>query len=155
MLRFESRCNRTISAKLDALQQAAAPLLRRLREAARRASMRAMKVNHLHLIVPDVAASSAFFERYFELRKHGGNAGLTVLRDDDDFVLTLMKAGSNTTRTYPEHFHIGFFIGDEARVDEIHRRMVGDGIEASKPERAHAYSFYAGAPGGFLVEVGA
>jgi catechol 2,3-dioxygenase-like lactoylglutathione lyase family enzyme len=117
--------------------------------------MRAMKVNHLHLIVPDVAASCVFFEKYFELRKSGGNAGLTVLQDEAGFVLTLMKAGSRTSRTYPEHFHVGFFIGDEARVDEIHRRMVLDGIEASRPERTHAYSFYAGAPGGFKVEVGA
>ncbi len=114
-----------------------------------------MRVNHLHLIVPDVAASCAFFEKYFELRKSGGNAGLTVLQDEGGFVLTLMKAGSKTTRGYPEHFHVGFFIGDEARVDDIHRRMVGDGIEASRPERTHAYSFYAGAPGGFMVEVGA
>jgi hypothetical protein len=31
-----------------------------LRGAARRASMRAMKVNHLHLIVPDVGAPGGF-----------------------------------------------------------------------------------------------
>jgi catechol-2,3-dioxygenase len=117
--------------------------------------MRAMKVNHLHLIVPDVSASCAFFEKYFELRKCGGNAGLTVLQDEAGFVLTLMKAGSKTTRSYPEHFHVGFFLGDEACVNEIHRRMVEDGIEASRPERSHAYSFYASAPGGFSVEVGA
>ena len=28
-----------------------------------------MKVNHLHLMVPDVPAASVFFEKYFELRK--------------------------------------------------------------------------------------
>jgi catechol 2,3-dioxygenase-like lactoylglutathione lyase family enzyme len=112
-------------------------------------------MNHLHLMVPDVPASCAFFERYFEMRKCGGNAGLSVLQDEGGFVLTLMKAGSKTSRTYPENFHVGFFIGDEARVDEIHRRMLADGIEASTPARAHAYSFYACAPGGFKVEVGA
>jgi lactoylglutathione lyase len=114
-----------------------------------------MKLNHLHLIVSDVSACCVFFETYFEMRKCGGNAGLTVLQDEHGFVLTLMKAGSKTTRTYPEHFHVGFFIGDEARVDEIHGRMVADGVEASAPLRAHAYSFYACAPGGFMVEVGA
>jgi catechol 2,3-dioxygenase-like lactoylglutathione lyase family enzyme len=117
--------------------------------------MRAMRVNHLHLIVPDVRASCAFFEKYFDLRKCGGNAGLTMLQDEAGFVLTLMKAGSKTSRAYPEHFHVGFFIGDEARVDAIHRRMVEDGIEASSPARSHAYSFYADVPGGFTVEVGA
>ena len=54
-----------------------------------------MKVDHLHLMVPDVRASAEFFEEYFELRNAGGNA------------------------------------------------------------RGHAYSFHVGAPGGFLVEVGA
>jgi lactoylglutathione lyase len=117
--------------------------------------MRAMHLNHLHLIVPDVSASVEFFGKYFDLREAGGNAGLTVLRDESGFVLTLMKAGSKTGRTYPEHFHVGFFIGDESRVDALHRQMIGDGLDASKPERTHAYSFYVGAPGGFMVEVGA
>jgi lactoylglutathione lyase len=117
--------------------------------------MRAMKVNHLHLMVPDVRAASAFFEKYFELRNAGGNAGLTVLLDDAGFVLTLMKAGSKSSKTYPENFHVGFFVEDEARVDAIHRRLLDDGFDIGAPQRAHAYSFYVGAPGGFLVEVGA
>jgi len=114
-----------------------------------------MKLNHLHLMVPDVPAASAFFEKYFELRKASGNAGLTVLLDDDGFVLTLMKAGSKSSKTYPENFHVGFFVDSESRVDAIHGRMAGDGIEVAAPQRAHAYSFYVQAPGGFLVEVGA
>ena len=114
-----------------------------------------MKVNHLHLMVPDVRASVEFFEKYFDLRNGGGNAGLTVLLDDDGFVLTLMKAGSKPARGYPENFHVGFFVADEARVDGIHRRMKDDGLDVAPPARGHAYSFYVGAPGGFLVEVGA
>ncbi len=114
-----------------------------------------MKVNHLHLMVPDVRAAAAFFEKYFELRKTAGNAGLTVLLDDDGFVLTLMKAGSTSTAAYPANFHVGFFVPDESRVDTLHRRMADDGLGVSAPQRAHAYSFYVNAPGGFLVEVGA
>jgi lactoylglutathione lyase len=117
--------------------------------------MRAMRMNHLHLIVPDVRASADFFEKYFDLRKEGGNAGLTVLRDETGFVLTLMKANVTSGHTYPEHFHVGFFIDDQSRVDAIHRRMAEDGLTVSTPEHAHAYSFYAGAPGGIMVEVGA
>jgi lactoylglutathione lyase len=117
--------------------------------------MRAMKLNHLHLIVPDVRAAAGFFEKYFGLQVRGGNAGLTVLQDEAGFVLTLMKAGVRSGHTYPEQFHVGFFIEDEASVDTIHRRMADDGIGVSAPARAHAYSFYANAPGGLLVEVGA
>jgi lactoylglutathione lyase len=114
-----------------------------------------MRVNHLHLMVPDVPAASSFFEKYFELRKASGNAGLTVLLDDGGFVLTLMKAGSKSSKTYPENFHVGFFLDSEAKVDEIHGRMSADGMDVASPKRTHAYSFYVEAPGGFLVEVGA
>lgn len=114
-----------------------------------------MKVNHLHLMVPDVPAAAGFFERYFELRKAGGNAGLTVMLDDDGFVLTLMKTAARSRKEYPENFHVGFFVADEARVNSIHRQMRDDGLAVAEPVRAHAYSFYAPAPGGFLVEVGA
>lgn len=114
-----------------------------------------MKVNHLHLMVPDVPEASTFFERYFELRKASGNAGLTVLLDDDGFVLTLMKLNSKSSRTYPGNFHVGFFLESESRVDAVHARMAADGIDVARPQRAHAYSFYVKAPGGFLVEVGA
>jgi catechol 2,3-dioxygenase-like lactoylglutathione lyase family enzyme len=114
-----------------------------------------MKVNHLHLMVPDVLEASGFFEKYFELRKAGGNAGLTVLLDDSGFVLTLMKIGAKSTRTYPQNFHMGFFLDSEAKVDAMNERMRDDGLEVAPPRREHAYSFYVGAPGGFLVEVGA
>jgi catechol 2,3-dioxygenase-like lactoylglutathione lyase family enzyme len=114
-----------------------------------------MRVNHLHLMVPDVTASCAFFEKYFDLRKISGNAGLSVLLDDAGFVLTLMKMGAKSLRSYPQNFHVGFFVEDEARVNAIHARMVGDGLEVPPPQRAHAYSFYVTAPGGFQVEVGA
>lgn len=114
-----------------------------------------MKVNHLHLMVPDVRATADFFERYFDLRRAGGNAGLTVLNDDDGFVLTLMKAAARSSKEYPENFHVGFFVADEERVNAIHRRMRDDGLEVAEPSRAHSYSFYVSAPGGFLVEIGA
>jgi lactoylglutathione lyase len=105
--------------------------------------------------VPDVPAASAFFERYFELRKASGNAGLTVLLDDDGFVLTLMKLNARSSKTYPDHFHVGFFLDSEAKVDAVHGRMSADGMQVAQPKREHAYSFYVNAPGGFLVEVGA
>jgi len=40
-------------------------------------------------------------------------------------------------------------------VDAIHARMIADGMDVAAPQRAHSYSFYVRAPGGFLVEVGA
>jgi lactoylglutathione lyase len=118
--------------------------------------MRAMKVNHLHLMVPDVPAASGFFEKYFDLRRAGGNAGLTVLLDDSGFVLTLMKmAARSAAKTDPDNFHVGFFMESEARVDAMNQRMRDDGLEVPLPKREHSYSFYVSAPGGVTVEVGA
>jgi len=114
-----------------------------------------MRVNHLHLMVPDVSAACTFFGKYFELRKLSGNAGLTVMLDEQGFVLTIMKLKANSSGTYPANFHVGFFVEDESKVDAIHRRMRDDGLAVAAPSRTHAYSFYAPAPGGFLVEVGA
>jgi lactoylglutathione lyase len=115
-----------------------------------------MRVNHLHLMVPDVPSAAGFFEKYFELRRVGGNAGLTVLLDDAGFTLTLMKiAARSPTRTYPDNFHLGFFVEDEMRVDALNQRMREDGLQVAAPTREHAYSFYVTGPGGFVVEVGA
>ena len=101
-----------------------------------------MKLNHLHLMVTDVRAASAFLETYFGLRSKGGNAGLAVLSDDDGFVLTLMKAKQTTNIQYPSNFPNGFLVESEARVDAINQRLRDDGYDVAPPERQHSYSFY-------------
>lgn len=118
-----------------------------------------MKLNHINLTVTDVRAASNFLVKYFGLRDMGGNAGMGFLTDDENewgFVLTLMKAGKRTEVKYPGNFHIGFFVENEAKVDEINRRIKQDGYEVPTPERNnHAYGFYIEAPGGFTIELGA
>lgn len=115
-----------------------------------------MKLNHLNLTVTDVRAAAAFLETYFGLTNQGGNAGMALVRDDDGFVLTLMKRSRGDTAPYPGTFHVGFFVADEATVDEVHRRMVDGGVAAPPPEcHNHGYGYYVQAPGGFMVEVGA
>ncbi|GHO57989.1 VOC family protein [Ktedonobacter robiniae] len=109
-----------------------------------------MKLNHVNLTVTDVPAATNFLETYFGLRNQGGNKGFTVLFDDDNLVLTLMKAGQVS---YPGTFHIGFVQESEERVNEIYQRLKDDGFEMKPPERSHAWTFYVQAPGGFLVEV--
>jgi lactoylglutathione lyase len=114
-----------------------------------------MKLNHINLTVTDVPAAAAFLERYFGMRRVGGNAGMAFLSDDGGFVLTLMKRGRGTTVTYPGNFHIGFFVDGEETVDAVHRRLREDGFDPPAPERHHAYGFYVEAPGGITVELGA
>ena len=54
--------------------------------------MSELKINHLNLTVTDVTAAREFLERYFGLTCGGtrGN-GFAVMRDNDGFILTLMK----------------------------------------------------------------
>lgn len=115
-----------------------------------------MILNHLNLTVGDVRAAGDFLERYFGLRRTGGNAGMAFMTDDSGgFVLSLMKAGRAENVAYPGTFHIGFFVATEAQVDEVNRRLKADGYDVAPPERHHAYTFYVAAPGGFTVELGA
>lgn len=109
-----------------------------------------MKINHINLTVSDVPAAAQFLETYFGLRDLGGRGGFAALMDDDHMVVTLMKAREVK---YPPTFHIGFGQESEERVNEIHQRLQADGFDVTQPERAHAWTFYVQAPGGFTVEV--
>lgn len=111
-----------------------------------------MKLNHINLSVTDVPAASQFLQKYFGLRGIAGedDSKFTVVFDDDGMVITLMKVGQVK---YPSTFHIGFGQPSEAHVDEINRRLKADGFAVEPPQRAHAWTFYVQAPGGFTVEV--
>ncbi len=110
-----------------------------------------MKLNHVNLTVTDVQATAHFLETYFGLRRNQeGNKGFALLFDDDNLVLTLMKAGQVN---YPSTFHIGFVQENEERVNEIYQRLKDDGFDINPPQRSHAWTFYVQAPGGFLIEV--
>src|SRR5262245_47309765 len=112
-----------------------------------------MKINHLNLTVTDVLAAAGFLEKYFGMRRMGGNAGMAFLMDDDGFVLTLMRARRGTELKYPANFHIGFGQESEERVNEINRRLKDDGYDVPPPSRQHAWTFYIDAPGGITIEV--
>lgn len=110
-----------------------------------------MRMNHLNLTVTDVTKAAEFLETYFGLRRiGGGNKGFTMLFDDNNLALSLMKAGQVS---YPATFHIGFGQESKERVNEIYQRLKDDGFDVKPPEQHHAWTFYIQAPGGFTVEV--
>ena len=91
-----------------------------------------MKLNHINLTVTNVRDAGDFLVKYFGMRDMGGNQGMGFLTDEEDgwgFVLTLMKATEATQGKYPGTFHIGFFIDGRETVDEIYRRLKGDGFD--------------------------
>jgi lactoylglutathione lyase len=114
-----------------------------------------VKLNHINLTVANVPAAADFLQKYCGLAPAGGNAGMAFLEDGHGFVVSLMKANRKQPTTYPGNFHIGFFVGSDDTVDEVHRRLKEDGFAVPDPERHHTYGFYVEAPGGFTVEIGA
>jgi catechol 2,3-dioxygenase-like lactoylglutathione lyase family enzyme len=116
-----------------------------------------MRLNHLNLTVPDVAATRAFFETYFGLKcvAELGRGALAVLLDESGFVLTLNNFEKATEVTYPGIFHVGFMQESRERVDQIHERIKAGGFDVEAPRELHgAWTFFFRAPGNFLIEVG-
>jgi lactoylglutathione lyase len=115
-----------------------------------------MKLNHLNLTVTDVAQARVFLEKYFGMENAGGNNNMAFLKDENGMVLTLtsMKLGREVEVRYPASFHVGFIQESPDRVDEINKRLKGDGFDVPPPSKQHgSWTFYFLAPGGFTIEV--
>jgi catechol 2,3-dioxygenase-like lactoylglutathione lyase family enzyme len=117
-----------------------------------------VKLNHINLAVPDVAATRAFFEKFFGFRcdENKGQDVLSVLRDEAGFVLILSNFDKKITPAYPRDFHLGFIYNKVEEVNELYERMKVAGIGLRAPKTAHgSWGFYVDAPGGITIEVSA
>jgi catechol 2,3-dioxygenase-like lactoylglutathione lyase family enzyme len=116
-----------------------------------------MKLNHVNIAVPDVAATRAFFENFFGLQctETKGDNVLSVLVDGEGFVLILSNFEKQVTPHYPRDFHLGFLLRDRVdQVNELYERLRASGIETAPPKKFHgSWGFYVVAPGGITVEV--
>jgi catechol 2,3-dioxygenase-like lactoylglutathione lyase family enzyme len=115
-----------------------------------------MKLNHLSLAVPDVAAVAVFMEKFFgfEPLEVKGNNIIAVLKGEDNFILvvTTLRQGEST---YPSDFHFGFIVNTEAEVLSKYEQLIAEGIEVSRaPSKIrNSYGFYFHMPGGIMMEV--
>ncbi len=118
-----------------------------------------MKLNHINLPVTDLAASIDFFERYFNFKctEIKGDHLIAVLQGTDGFTLVLMANSFNRdgNNSYPDAFHIGFFVDSRKQVDELYNRLIADGYTPEHPPGSMrgSYGFYFNAPGNLLTEV--
>ncbi len=111
-----------------------------------------MQLNHIHLMVTDVAKAADFFTQHFGLSIIHASPKLTSLRDAKGLILTLMYTAD---AAYPKYFHIGFFVADRIEVLRIYGTLKQSGIDTNPPaDTNHGYSFYVSVPGGCLLEVG-
>ena len=118
-----------------------------------------MKLNHINLPVNDVADSINFFEQYFNFKctEVKGDNAIAILEGSNDFTLVLManNLNRNGNITYPDAFHIGFFVDSEEEVTSIYNRLVDGGFATQHPpgKMRGSYGFYFNAPGNILTEV--
>jgi catechol 2,3-dioxygenase-like lactoylglutathione lyase family enzyme len=123
-----------------------------------------MRLNHLDLHVPDIAATAVFFTNYLGLRlvDMRGQNGLAILTDDSGLELVLSHAIEKFGSTDQSgrnlvSYHIGFIVETREEVDRIFAAMRESGIELAHEPRMlrGGWLFYCTAPGNILVEVGA
>jgi len=116
-----------------------------------------MRLNHLDLPVPDVAATAAFFTTHFGFRlgETRGNNGFALLLGEGGFVLVLTRRRAQGVQGFPDTFHIGFAQEAEAHVHALHARLRAAGVDGLPDVSCQrgATLFYVQAPGGVLVEV--
>ena len=122
-----------------------------------------MRLNHLDLHVPDVAATSDFFIRHLGLRlvEMRGAGGLAILEDDAGLELVVSRpiekfGGADQLALGAVTYHIGFMLPERRDVDLLHEALLADGAALSGPPQAMrgGWLFYCTAPGGILVEIG-
>jgi catechol 2,3-dioxygenase-like lactoylglutathione lyase family enzyme len=88
-----------------------------------------MRLRHANLSTSDVSELADIFQRFFgfELQLQRAN-GFALLRDREDFVLTVMKRKKNDPGTYPEMFHIGFYCDSADLVRAKHAELAAAGL---------------------------
>lgn len=113
-----------------------------------------MKLNHIDLQVADVQEAATFFERFFgfEHVSNRSSPAIAILRGEDGFTLVLQRRAEGGR--YPETFHIGFLLDDEARVVEVHRQLREAGVAVGDVQRnGRGTLVYLRGPSELLIEV--
>jgi catechol 2,3-dioxygenase-like lactoylglutathione lyase family enzyme len=107
-----------------------------------------MKLNHLNLSVKDVPSTRVFFETYldFTCADTKPNDTLSVLTGPDGFILVLMSQRLNEkgNHSYPDAFHIGFYLSGEKEVTKLFEGLKAGGITLEQePQRMRKnFGFY-------------
>lgn len=101
-----------------------------------------MKLNHINLVVSNVAEAIKLFETYFDLKCTDikGDNIVAILKGTDDFTLVIMT-DKNGQITYPSAFHIGFMQDNENEVTRIYTSLKNGGIDVGQEPRKIRDSF--------------
>jgi catechol 2,3-dioxygenase-like lactoylglutathione lyase family enzyme len=115
-----------------------------------------MKLNHLHINVPDVAKARRFYEEYFDFTLAFDHAPGVFLKDEAGFMLAIDPLENTERVDFPSWYHFGFSIDSGAKVKATYEKMKANGVEFARDYREFgdvAANFYCWAPGPYKLEV--
>jgi len=90
-----------------------------------------VKLKHSNLMTSD-ADFGRFFERFFGFNRalELGSGAFTVMSNDEDFVLTLLKPKKLDPVAYPETFQVGFYLDNSPAVQAKRDDLATAGLSA-------------------------
>jgi catechol-2,3-dioxygenase len=101
-----------------------------------------MKLNHINLVVSNVANAIKLFETYFGFTCTGikGDNIVGILKGADNFTLVIMT-DKNGPATYPGAFHIGFMLDSEEEVTKTYNALKNGGVAVGQEPKKIRDSF--------------
>lgn len=104
-----------------------------------------MKLNHINLVVSNVAVTILFFEKYFDFKCTDvkGDNIVAILKGADDFTLVILK-NKEGNPIYPDAFHIGFMLDSTDSVTETYQKLKNGGVvlEQEPKKIRDSFGFY-------------
>lgn len=104
-----------------------------------------MNLNHINLVVSNVAEAIQLFETYFSFKctEIKGDHIIAILKGKNDFTLVIMKNKSGEI-LYPDAFHIGFISDSEEEVLQTYRLLKNGNIAVGQEPRTirGGFGFY-------------
>lgn len=113
-----------------------------------------MTMNHVHLAAGNLAATRAFYERFFDFRLESQHGDGLFLRDAAGFLLALDP--SDQAFGFPSWFHLGFCKSSAAEVLELYDRFRAAAapiLRELRCEEGQYASFFVADPDGLRIEV--
>lgn len=115
-----------------------------------------MKLNHLHIAVPDVKKAQHFYETFFNFKVAFEHGTCLFLKDDVGFLLAIDPLEKNEKVNFPSWYHFGFCVDSAAKVKELYSRMKDSGVEFARDYKEFGdagANFLCWSPGPFKMEV--
>jgi catechol 2,3-dioxygenase-like lactoylglutathione lyase family enzyme len=115
-----------------------------------------MKLNHLHIAVPDVKMAQKFYEDFFDMTLAFNHGNGVFLKDTTGFLLAIDPILEGTTVNLPSWYHHGFCLDNAEQVKTIYLKMKAAGVEMSRDYQEFgdsAANFYCWSPGPIQCEV--